>query len=391
MVTESLVKDALRTVRDPELGYNIVDLHMVRNVGVSDGQVDVDVALTVQGCPLHQRIRDDVTQAVRGLDGVVGVNVNLDVMNEEERRAAFSAAFSMAKARSDAAGGGTATKTVEAPPRAPASKEIPVRAAGTAAAPAGPPLLEATTQTHIIGIASGKGGVGKSTVTANLAVALARLGYRVGLMDMDVYGFSQGRMFGVKGEPQVNEQQKILPWESHGIKLVSMGMFVPEDQAIIWRGPMLGKMMQQFFTDVAWGELDYLLMDLPPGTGDIALDVAQKVRHARLVVVTTPQPVATHVASRTANVAQRASQSIMGVIENMSYLRCPHGDRLDVFGKGGGEALADTLHVPLLGQVPLESDVRQGGDTGVPITIQNRDSEAGKIFLDIAEQLVALS
>lgn len=391
MVTESLVKDALRTVRDPELGYNIVDLHMVRNVGVSDGQVEVDVALTVQGCPLHQRIRDDVTQAIRGLDGVVGVNVNLDVMNEEERRAAFSAAFSMAKARSDAAGAGAATKTAEAPPRAPASKEIPVRAAGSAPAPAGPPLLEPTTQTHIIGIASGKGGVGKSTVTANLAVALARLGYRVGLMDMDVYGFSQGRMFGVKGEPQVNEQQKILPWESHGIKLVSMGMFVPEDQAIIWRGPMLGKMMQQFFADVAWGDLDYLLMDLPPGTGDIALDVAQKVRHARLVVVTTPQPVATHVASRTANVAQRASQSIMGVIENMSYLRCPHGDRLDVFGKGGGKALADALKVPLLGQVPLEADVRQGGDTGVPITIQNRDSEAGQIFLDIAEQLVALS
>jgi ATP-binding protein involved in chromosome partitioning len=382
LVSETAVIDALRAVKDPELNQSIVDLHMVRQVDVSDdGQVGVDIALTVAGCPLHHRIQQDVERVLQDLAGVRGVAINLSVMNEEERRQAFAAAFRMARP------GGTEARPPERP-RAQAGERIPVRSGPAPAA--GPAMLDPTTKTRLIGIASGKGGVGKSTVTANLAVALARLGHRVGVMDMDIYGFSQGRLFGVEGEPEVTPDQKIIPWEAHGVKLVSMGMFVPEDQAIIWRGPMLGKMMQQFFSDVAWGDLDYLLIDLPPGTGDVALDMAQKVNHAHLVVVTTPQPVATQVATRTAALAQRTGQHIIGVIENMSYIRCPHGDELEVFGRGGGQSLAAALKVPLLGRIPLESDVREGGDTGEPIVLARGDSEAGQVFLGIAEKIQGL-
>lgn len=394
MATESQVKEALYSVRDPELHQSIVDLNMVRRIGINGDRVSVDVALTVAGCPLHQRIEEDVKNAVGKLDGVGTVAVTLSVMNEAERRQAFSAAFrasqaprtaTSAQADSNAAmqnPRSAPTATVERP-----SREIPVRAAG----PEGPPLLQPTTTTRIIGIASGKGGVGKSTVTANLAVALAALGHRVGLMDMDIYGFSQGRMLGAEGEAQVDQNQKIVPWDAHGVRLVSMGMFVPEDQAIIWRGPMLGKMMQQFFSDVSWDALDFLLVDLPPGTGDVALDVAQKVRHAGLIIVTTPQPVATRVATRAANVAQRAGQKILGVIENMSYVRCAHGDKLEVFGHGGGAELASSLGVPLLGQIPLESEVREGSDTGHPIVTRNPASEASQVFQTIAKTLAASS
>lgn len=375
-LTEAAVVDSLRSVQDPELRQSIVDLHMVRGVHVNASHVDVDVALTVAGCPLHHRIEADIKETLSHVDGVGDVSVNLSVMNDEERKQAFQAAFRLRQ------------KEPAAP--APASEkprerlEIPVI---PRQAP-GPALLQPTTTTAIIGIMSGKGGVGKSTVTANLAAALARLGHRVGLMDVDVYGFSQGRLFGVRGEPRVNESQKIVPWERHGVRLVSMGMFVPEDQAVVWRGPMLGKMMQQFFTDVAWGDLDFLLMDLPPGTGDVALDVAQRVHHASLILVTTPQPVATHVAARAANVAQRAGQTILGVIENMSYVRCPHGDRLEIFGHGGGEELARALKVPLLGQVPLEADVREGADVGNPIVLANPDTEASEVFLKVASRIV---
>jgi ATP-binding protein involved in chromosome partitioning len=384
VITEAAVREALRSVEDPELRQSIVDLHMVRRLSVVDGQVDVDIALTVAGCPLHERIRADVEAALRDLEGLAGVNIRLSVMNEEERRQAFAAAFRLAEARQQ---GRAAPPPPPAAPSAPRDREIPVRAT----APAGPPLLDRATRTKLIGIASGKGGVGKSTVTANLAVAMSRLGHRVGLMDMDVYGFSQGRLFGVAGEPAVTDDQKIVPWSSHGVKLVSMGMFVPEDQAIIWRGPMLGKMMQQFFSDVAWGDLDFLFIDLPPGTGDVALDMAQKVHHARLVVVTTPQPVATQVAQRTATLARRTDQVILGVVENMSYLRCSHGEKLEPFGHGGGVQLARQLGVPLLGQIPLEISVREGGDNGRPIVAQDADSEAARIFLDIADTIQLMS
>ncbi|MCL8208076.1 MAG: Mrp/NBP35 family ATP-binding protein [Actinomycetia bacterium] len=381
MITEAAVLDALKGVRDPELRQSIVDLHMVRGVAVKGDRVRVDVALTVAGCPLHEQIRADVVREVGRLEGVRAVDVTLSVMDEAERKAAFRAAFGRSEATPSPvaprpAAGAAADRGKE--------RAIPVLTLD----PATPPLMRPNTATKLIGVASGKGGVGKSTVAANLAVAMARTGRRVGLMDIDVYGFSQGRILGAKGQPEVTPDQKVVPWRVHGIQLVSMGMFVPEDQAIIWRGPMLGKMMQQFFTDVAWDDLDYLFLDLPPGTGDLALDVGQKLPHAKLVLVTTPQPVAMHVATRTANVAQKLEQQVVGVIENMSYLRCPHGERMDVFGRGGGEMLARALGVPLLGQIPLEPALREAADTGRPIVVRDPDSESARAFLAIAERLL---
>lgn len=354
MINEGAVREALRQVEDPELKKSIVDLNMVRRVQIDHGRVEVEVALTVQGCPLHQRIADDVRAAVMALPEVESVAVHLDSMSEAERREAFARAW-----------GRPIAATAEPEPE----------------------LLSPESPTAIVAVASGKGGVGKSTVTANLAVALARLGSRVGLMDLDIYGFSQGRMFGQREKPRLTADQRIAPWHAYGVDLVSMSMFVHEDQAIIWRGPMLGKAMQQFFADVAWPALDFLLIDLPPGTGDVALDIAQRVRRAQLVLVTTPQAVSAHVARRAAEVAQRAEQPILGVIENMSWVTCPHGERLAVFGQGGGQALADALGVPLLGQVPLEPAVRQGGDEGRPIVEAAPDSEAARAFLHIATQL----
>ena len=377
-LNEQNIRTALAAVKDPELGQSIIDLGMVRQVEVDDtGAVAVEVALTVAGCPLHERIDQDVRAAVGQVPGVRDLTVRLDVMDETERRQAFAAAVRLSEARRGAA--------PAARPVAPASREIPVRSGPSA--PAGPALLQPTTRTRIIGVASGKGGVGKSTVTANLAVALAQRGYKVGLMDIDVYGFSQGRIMGATSQPEVTDDQKIIPWDRYGVKLVSMGMFVPEDQAIVWRGPMLGKMMQQFFSDVVWGDLDWLVVDMPPGTGDLALDVAQKLRHAQLLMVTTPQAVAMHVARRAAGVAERIGQAIVGVVENMSYVRCAHGDRLEVFGRGGGKHLADALNVPLLAQVPLEPDVRAGGDRGEPVVAAAPTSEAARVFLQLAERL----
>lgn len=365
MVDQGAILTKLRAVKDPELQQNIVDLHMVRAVDVdATGQVHIEIALTVSGCPLHEQIEHDVRQAIMSLGDVREVSVDLSVMDAEERKKAFAAAFQRSSHQSQ-----TLEPKIGTLPGQPRTGGSDIHAA------------------TIIGVASGKGGVGKSTVTANLAVALSRIGARVGLMDLDIYGFSQGRMFGAREGAKSNEQDKLLPWRYHDVSVVSMGMFVPENQAIIWRGPMLGKIMDQFFQDVAWPELDFLLIDLPPGTGDVALNVAQKLPAASLIMVTTPQSVATQVARRAAEVAVRAHQSILGVIENMSYLTCPHGEVLHPFGEDGGRILADELGVPLLGQVPLEAEVRHGGDTGSPITVAHPNSEAAQAFLTIAEKI----
>lgn len=371
MVNHGMVLSALSTVTDPELHYDIVTLNMVRNIGIQGDDVTVDVALTVQGCPLHQKIEQDVQTAVQKLPGVATVRVNLDVMNDEERRTAFSRAFQQSQQKKT----GTDQKPSGAPSRA--------------ATHDWSPLLAETSTTRLIGVASGKGGVGKSTVTANLAVALGRLGFRVGVMDMDIYGYSQGRMLGAEGQAQANADQKVIPLKAHGVHVVSMGMFVKGNQAVVWRGPMLGKMMQQFFTDVAWPELDYLLIDLPPGTGDVALDMATRLPMASLVIVTTPQILAREVAMRTADVAHRANQRILGIVENMSYVPLSEGQRFEIFGQGGGEELSQSLEVPLLGQVPMESSVREGGDEGVPVFIKAPQSEAAQTFLQIAQKIDA--
>ncbi|NMP21050.1 P-loop NTPase [Sulfobacillus harzensis] len=369
MVNHGMVLSALGAVTDPELHYDIVTLNMVRNIAIQGGEVTVDVALTVAGCPLHQRIEQDVTQAVEKLPGVSSVQVRLDVMNDEERRNAFARAFQKSQGQKASA---------------PEAQRPPGREGNLWS-----PMLGESSETVVLGIASGKGGVGKSTVTANLAVALERLGFRVGVMDMDIYGYSQGRMLGAHGQARANQEQKIIPWNAQGVHVVSMGMFVPDNQAVVWRGPMLGKMMQQFFTDVAWPELDYLLIDLPPGTGDVALDVAQRLPKASLVIVTTPQVVAREVAMRTADVAQRAQQRVLGIIENMSYIPMGGGERMEVFGRGGGEELSKQLDVPLLGQIPLESSVREGGDRGTPVLLSAPDSEAAITFLQVAQKIHA--
>lgn len=378
MVNHGMVLSALETVTDPELHFDIVSLNMVRNVAVEGGHVTVDVALTVAGCPLHEKIEQDVKGAVQKLPEVEDVTVHLDVMNQEERRVAFSRAFDRSRQASASAPQNPEPShgTQKRPDIGPLPGQQP---------PEG--MMSPDSKTIIIGIASGKGGVGKSTVTANLAIALRRLGARVGVMDMDIYGFSQGRLFGAEGPAKVSDDEKIIPWMSHDVALVSMGMFVKETQAVVWRGPMLGKMMMQFFQDVAWPTLDYLLVDLPPGTGDVALDIAQKVRKANLIMVTTPQAAASQVAHRAADVAKRAHQPIVGVIENMSYLPLPGGQRMEIFGTGGGEALAHDLEVPLLGQVPLEQPVREGGDLGLPVVLSAPESEAATAFFMLAEKI----
>ncbi|AUW94794.1 MAG: iron-sulfur cluster carrier protein ApbC [Sulfobacillus thermosulfidooxidans] len=389
MLDQARVLEALEEVQDPELRQSIVTLNMVRTIDIKpNGVVSLDIALTVDGCPLHEKITADVKHSLGRLPEVKDISVTLSVMNEQERRVAFQKAFEAAQqarqgepARSE---GGTRINVTPPPPKSSGKAPLigPLPGQGAASG-----MMSDADSTIIIGVASGKGGVGKSTVTANLAVALARMGSRVGVIDMDIYGFSQGRMFGAKEKAKVNEQEKIIPWSMHGVHVVSMGMFVEEGQAIVWRGPMLGKMMQQFFSDVAWPTLDYLLIDLPPGTGDVALDMAQKVRKAKLVLVTTPQQVATQVAHRAGDVAQKAHQEIIGVIENMSYVVCPHGERMNVFGEGGGQSLADLFHVPLLGQIPLESTVREGGDKGRPLAASEPTSPAGAVFLSIAERI----
>ena len=367
MLDQQTILTKLKTVKDPELQHNIVDLHMVRGINLeASGQVSVEIALTVAGCPLHEQIETEVRQALLDLPDVNQVSVHLSVMDAAERKQAFSAAFGSRTAP---------TATRPTPSIGPLAGQAKIQGL-------------ANSQTSMVAVASGKGGVGKSTVTANLAVALSRLGFRVGLMDLDIYGFSQGRLFGASGGATSDDQDKIRPWNYHGVSLVSMGMFVREDQAVIWRGPMLGKTMDQFFQDVVWPELDFLLIDLPPGTGDVALNIAQKLPNAQLVLVTTPQAVATHVAHRAAEVATRARQRIVGVIENMSYLICPHGEVLRIFGEGGGQSLADELQVPLLGQIPIEPEVRQGSDLGTPVASQTKLGEAGQVFLAVAQEIV---
>jgi ATP-binding protein involved in chromosome partitioning len=339
MLSETDIRRWLKPIQDPELRQSVVDLGMVRRVQVDDDAVTVAIALTVAGCPLHTRIREEVLSALAGRVKGRVVRVDMGVMTPEERKRAIALALSR----------GREQKTPSLVP------PVVGQAEGH--------LVKLAPYT--VGVASGKGGVGKSTVTANLAVALARRGWRVGVMDLDVYGFSQGRLFGLK--PRVETADgKMLPQRAFGVQVLSMAMMVQDNQAIIWRGPLLGKAMRQFFEDARWEPLDWLLLDLPPGTGDVAVNVAQQVP-SDLVIVTTPQPLATEVAVRAGWVARRLGQRLVGVVENMSFYRCPHGDVVKLLGEGGGEALARALQVPLLAQLPIVEDMRGLGDAGIPV------------------------
>jgi ATP-binding protein involved in chromosome partitioning len=353
MPTREQVTEALRAVIDPELRRDIVELEMVRSIDVHEnGVVDVMVSLTTPGCPIRSHFQTGVAEAVRGLEGVTAVNVAFDVLSDQE-------------------------------------KQNLGRKLGRGSLPEGALAQVA----NIICVGSGKGGVGKSSVTANLAAALAASGKLVGVLDADVWGYSQPRMLGLGAErPRVNAERKLVPLTAHdGIKVMSIGFFVEEDAAVVWRGPMLHKALQQFLEDVDWGELDYLLIDLPPGTGDVSMTLAQLLPQAKFLIVTTPQPVAQKVARRSAEMATKLKLEIAGVIENMSGFVAPTGERYQLFGEGGGQLLAEELEVPLLAKVPLTMPLREQADSGVPLVFANPDDPAAQALYQGARGLIALT
>jgi ATP-binding protein involved in chromosome partitioning len=357
--TIELINAALATVKDPEIHRPITDLGMVDDVEISsDGAILVKILLTTAGCPLKDRITTDVTNAVNTIAGVTSVRVDLDVMSDAQKQSL----------RTTLQGGREA-------------KQISFSQPGSL--------------TRVYAIASGKGGVGKSSTTVNLAVAMAQNGLTVGVVDADIYGHSMPRMLGIESPPSVVDGM-IVPPEAYGVKVVSAGMFVEGNRPIAWRGPMLHKALEQLLADVYWGDLDILLLDLPPGTGDIAISTAQLLPSAELIVITTPQLAAREVAERAGSIALQTQQRLAGVIENMAGLPCPHcGEMIDVFGAGGGQAVADSLShilgtpVPLLGSVPIDPRVREGGDTGRPIVVDDPEADASVALLAIAAKLGA--
>ena len=349
------VRQALAQVKDPEIRRPITDLGMVDALQVDDrGIVELTVLLTIAACPLRDKLSEDVTAAVRGVDGVTEVRLTLGVMTDEQRTTL----------RENLKGGAT--------------KDIP--------------FARPTSRTRVYAIASGKGGVGKSTVTVNLAAAMARSGLSVGVLDADVYGFSIPRMLGVTARP-TRIGDMILPLEAHGLKVISVGMFVDGNTPVVWRGPMLHRALQQFLADVYWGDLDVLLLDLPPGTGDVAISTAQLIPATEIIVVSTPQPAAAEVAERAGSIATQTRQRIAGVVENMSPLVLPDGTVLDLFGSGGGQIVAGSLsdktgtRVPLLGSIPLSSQLRAAGDAGQPLVLADPESPAATVLTAIADEL----
>ena len=362
-VTSAQVLDALRPVQDPELHRSIVDLGMVRGIDLDSlPRIGVDIALTVAGCPLRNEIDRRVTEALTALDGVSDATINFGVMTDEER----------AELRQRLHGDPAATA---------GSTPAHGHAEGRAI-----PFADPGNNTRVLLVASGKGGVGKSSITTNLSVALAARGKRVAVVDADVWGFSIPRMLGVGDREPTVIDRMLVPPERYGVRCISMGFFVDEDQPVIWRGPMLHKALEQFLTDVFWDDPDYLVVDLPPGTGDIALSISQFLPRGELLVVTTPQPAAQKVAQRAAYMAEKVKISVAGVIENMSWFTGDDGTRYELFGAGGGAELAEQLGVPLLARLPLVPELRQGGDTGDPIAARP-DTEAGAAFAALAEKL----
>lgn len=355
-ITEAQVRTALSTVEDPEVRRPITEIGMVKSIAVSESDdVAVEVYLTIAGCPMKNTIVERTQKALEGIEGVGEVTVTTDVMDDEQRREFRNAVR------------GSASEPVI-------------------------PFAQPESRTRVYAVASGKGGVGKSSVTVNLAAALAAKGLAVGVLDADVYGHSVPHMMGSEEKPhQVDDM--IMPPQAHGVSLISIGHFVDDNAPVVWRGPMLHRAIQQFLADVFWGDLDVLLFDLPPGTGDIAISVAQLVPNAELLIVTTPQMAAAEVAERAGTISLQTRQRIAGVIENMSWMEMPDGTKMEVFGAGGGETVAKRLtqitgaKVPLLGQVPLDTRLREGGDTGTPIVLSDPDSGAGKALDEIADKL----
>lgn len=350
MPTREEILQALEAVIDPELKKDVVELGMVRDISIGEDRVDVTISLTTNGCPLRNHFVVAVRKAVRAL-GVEEIGVEFDTLSPEEKAAL--------------------------------QKKLGIQGA----MPAGEKVSQIA---NVICVGSGKGGVGKSSLTVNLAAALAAEGKSVGVLDADVWGYSIPRMFGLGGErPPVSAERKILPLESQGVKVMSIGFFVPEDSAVVWRGPMLHKALNQFLDDVDWGALDYLLIDLPPGTGDVSMTLAQLLPQARFLLVTTPQPAAQKVARRAAEMATKVQLDLLGVVENMSGFTTPDGQRYEIFGEGGGQELADELSVPLFGRVPLTMALRAQADAGVPLVAADVADAAAEAVRDVARGLIA--
>jgi ATP-binding protein involved in chromosome partitioning len=364
MPTTDQIIDALRPVEDPELRRSIVDLGMVKDVAVDGSQVSLTVALTVPGCPMRNEIQSRVDSALVGLEGVSGVKLSFGVMTDAEREAVRRLVHGdpSATAGSTQAHGHAEGRTI--------------------------PFASPESRTRPLLISSGKGGVGKSSVTTNLAVALAAKGHSVGVVDADIYGFSIPRMLGADREPVVIDGM-LLPPEAWGVRCISIGYFVPDGQAVVWRGPMLHKALEQFLSDVFWDEPDFLLIDMPPGTGDIALSLSQYLPQAEVYIVTTPQEAAQKVAKMSALMADKVRLTVRGVIENMSWFTGDDGKRYEIFGSGGGTALADEIGVPLLAQIPLVTQIREGGDEGRPVAAVAPDSEVGRAFFELADAVIA--
>ena len=350
MPTREEILKSLEAVIDPELRRSVVELGMVRDIQqAADGAVSVTISLTTPGCPIRSSFETAVQTAVGALDGVTSVAVAFDVLSDQEKA-------------------GLQQKL------------------GRGSLPEGA-LAQVS---NVVCIGSGKGGVGKSTITANLAAALAAEGKRVGVLDADVWGYSIPRMFGVQGRPPVTPDRKIQPFETGGEKIMSIGFFVEEDAAVVWRGPMLHKALTQFLEDVAWGELDFLLVDLPPGTGDVSMTLAQLLPQAKFVIVTTPQATAQKVAKRSADMAHKVNLEVGAVIENMTGFVTPSGERFAIFGEGGGAELADELDVPLLAKVPLTMPLRAQADAGVPLVVVDPDDPAAQAIRQAARGLIAM-
>jgi len=360
--TRDQILEALRPVEDPEIHRSIVELGMVRSIDpAADGSVSVLIALTVPGCPLKHEITTRVSDAVAALDGVTTVAVEFTVMSDQEREALRVQLQGNGHGHSHGQPQGHAE-----------GRPIPFAQPGS--------------RTRPLFISSGKGGVGKSSVTPNLAVALAARGHSVGILDADIYGYSIPRMLGAEQEPTMIGEM-LLPPENWGVRCISIGYFVPEGQAVVWRGPMLHKALEQFLTDVYWNDPDFLIVDMPPGTGDIAISLSQYLPRGEVFVVTTPQPAAQKVARLSAAMAEKVNLSVRGVIENMSYFTGDDGQRYEIFGSGGGAELAAELDVPLLAQLPLVPALRAGGDEGKPIAAVDPDSETGRAFHALAERI----
>ncbi|MDK8472532.1 Mrp/NBP35 family ATP-binding protein [Corynebacterium accolens] len=359
-ITESAVREALSHVQDPEIGRPITELDMVKSVDIEGNDVTVGIYLTIAGCPMKSTIETNTRAAVEDIDGVGKVTVTMDAMSDEQRRALKQ------KLR-----GGQAEPEI--------------------------PFAKPDSTTRVFAVASGKGGVGKSSMTVNLAAALADKGLKVGIVDADIYGHSVPSLLGSTDDPTVLDDEMLLPPISHGIKHISIGQFVEGNAPVVWRGPMLHRALQQFLADVFWGDLDVLLLDLPPGTGDVALSVAQLIPNAELLIVTTPQAAAAEVAERAGSISQQTRQRVAGVIENMSAMVMPDGSTMDVFGEGGGQIVADRLgvilghEVPLLASVPLDPSLRSNSDAGTPIVLEAPDSPAAKEIRAVADKLAIRS